>query len=57
MLFIIRRNEGYPTVISEAQGCGLPVVCSDAVGVPEAVGDCGLVIKHGVILKQGSRRE
>ena len=40
-------NEGYPTVVSEAQGCGLPVVCSDAVGVPEAVGDCGMVVKQG----------
>ena len=41
------KNEGYPTVISEAQGCGLPVVCSDAVGVPEAAGDCGMVVKQG----------
>lgn len=40
-------NEGYPTVVAEAQGCGLPVVCSDAVGVPEAVGDCGMVVKQG----------
>jgi glycosyltransferase involved in cell wall biosynthesis len=40
-------SEGYPTVVSEAQGCGLPVVCSDAVGVPEAVGDRGIVVKQG----------
>lgn len=35
--------DAYPTVVLEAQAAGLPVIGGDAVGVPEAVGDAGLV--------------
>jgi len=40
-------HEGFPTVISEAQACGLPVVCSDAEGCPEAAGSSGTVVSQG----------
>jgi glycosyltransferase involved in cell wall biosynthesis len=35
--------DSYPTVILEAQAAGLPVIGGDAVGVPEAVGDAGIL--------------
>lgn len=35
--------DAYPTVILEAQSAGLPIVGGDAVGVPEAVGDAGVI--------------
>jgi len=36
--------DGYPTAVLEAQAAGLPVVAGDSVGVPEVVGDAGLVV-------------
>lgn len=36
--------DGYPTTVLEAQAAGLPVVAGDSVGVPEVVGDAGLVV-------------
>jgi len=35
--------DAYPTVVLEAQAAGLPVVGGDAVGVPEVVGEAGLI--------------
>lgn len=35
--------DGRPTTVLEAQAAGLPVIGGDAVGVPEAVGDGGIV--------------
>jgi glycosyltransferase involved in cell wall biosynthesis len=35
--------DAYPTVILEAQAAGLPVIGSDTVGVPEVVGDAGIL--------------
>jgi len=35
--------DAYPTVVLEAQAAGLPVVGGDAVGVPDAVGDAGVI--------------
>lgn len=35
--------DGRPTTVLEAQAAGLPVIGGDAVGVPEAVGDGGVV--------------
>lgn len=37
--------DAYPTVVLEAQSAGLPVVAGDSMGVPEAVGDAGLVVE------------
>lgn len=35
--------DALPTVVLEAQAAGLPVIGGDAVGVPEAMGDAGVV--------------
>lgn len=35
--------DAYPTVILEAQAAGLPVIGGDAVGIPETIGDAGLI--------------
>ncbi|MFQ5556699.1 MAG: glycosyltransferase [Acidimicrobiales bacterium] len=37
------RHEGLPVVVMEALALGLPVVATAAGGVPEAVGDAGLI--------------
>ena len=47
LLILPSHHEGYPTVIPEAQACGLTVVGSDAEGLAEAIGDCGHVVKQG----------
>ncbi|MEN7536253.1 glycosyltransferase [Aurantiacibacter flavus] len=39
-------NEGYGRIASEAQFSGIPVVGSDRGGLPEAIGDGGVVISH-----------
>lgn len=42
--FIYLSNlDAYPTVILEAQAAGLPVIGGDTVGVPETVGNAGLI--------------
>jgi len=35
--------DAYPTVMLEAQAAGLPVIGGDAVGIPETIGDAGLI--------------
>ena len=39
--------EGFPVVALEGSGCGCVVVASDAGGLKEAVGPCGLTFKSG----------
>jgi len=41
------RNEGVGAVIIEAQACGVPVVGSSNGGIPEAIGDGGMVVEEG----------
>jgi len=36
--------DGAPSTVYEAQAAGLPIIGGDAAGVPEAVGDAGLVV-------------
>jgi len=47
VLILPSRNEGWGCVISEAYACGIPVVGSDAGGIPEAMGGLGVVVPEG----------
>ena len=40
-------EEGMGQSVVEAMLSGVPVVCSDAGGLPEVVGDCGIVVPAG----------
>ena len=44
-LLLISENEGWPCVVLEAQACGVPVVGTSNGGIPEAIGDGGIVIE------------
>ncbi|MBE6067120.1 MAG: glycosyltransferase family 4 protein [Clostridium lundense] len=46
-LILPSRNEAWGIVILEANACAIPVVGSDAGGIPEAIGDLGKVVKEG----------
>jgi len=47
VMILPSRNEGFGAVIIEAQGCGIPVVGSSNGGIPEAIGDGGIVVEEG----------
>jgi teichuronic acid biosynthesis glycosyltransferase TuaC len=47
VMILPSRNEGFGAVVIEAQGCGVAVVGSSNGGIPEAVGDGGIVVEEG----------
>lgn len=47
ILLLPSRNEGYPNVAIEARACGVSVVGSSNGGIPEAIGDGGIVVPEG----------
>jgi glycosyltransferase involved in cell wall biosynthesis len=47
-LFVMpSHREGLGTAVLEAMWCGVPVVATDAGGLPEAVGECGRLVPVG----------
>ena len=47
VMILPSRNEGFGAVVIEAQGCGVAVVGSSNGGIPEAIGDGGVVVEDG----------
>lgn len=57
--------DAYPTTVLEAQAAGLPVIANSSGGVPEVVGDAGIVVEsdgleraiRDVVLDESKREE
>jgi len=47
VMILPSKNEGFPTVVNEAQACGTCVVGSSNGGIPEAIGSEDYVVKDG----------
>ncbi|MBE6506816.1 MAG: glycosyltransferase family 4 protein [Methanocorpusculum parvum] len=52
VMILPSRTEGWPCVILEAFSCGVPIVASDAGGIPEAMGGLGLIVPSGKDFEQ-----
>lgn len=44
-MFLFSSAKGFDTIAIENQTCGIPVVGSDVGGIPEAVGNGGIVVE------------
>jgi glycosyltransferase involved in cell wall biosynthesis len=47
IMVVPSRNEGFGIVALEGIACGCVMVGSDAGGIPEAIGECGLIFRNG----------